>query len=67
MGDFDYIVNYMLFIVEEVCEYMVVLGFKIFDEMIGCIDVFYVSEWVKVYWKVSQFDLFIFFYQFEGV
>lgn len=53
MGDFDYIVNYMLFIVEEVCEYMVVLGFKIFDEMIGCIDVFYVSEWVKEYWKVS--------------
>lgn len=31
---------------------MVEFGFKIVDEMVGCIDVLSVSECVKNYWKV---------------
>jgi glutamate synthase (NADPH/NADH) large chain len=32
MGDPDHIVNYMLFVAEEVREYMAQLGFKTLDE-----------------------------------
>lgn len=47
MGDPDHIVNYMLFVAEEVREYMAQLGFKTLDEMIGRTDVLHVSERAK--------------------
>ncbi|WP_368650574.1 glutamate synthase large subunit [Bacillus inaquosorum] len=67
MGDPDHIVNYMLFIAEEVREYMAALGFKTFDEMIGRTDVLHVSERAKAHWKASQLDLSTLLYQPEGV
>lgn len=67
MGDPDHIVNYMLFIAEEVREYMAALGFKTFDEMIGRTDVLHVSERAKEHWKASQLDLSTLLYQPEGV
>ena len=51
MGDPDHIVNYMLFVAEEVREYMAELGFKTLDEMIGRTDVLHVSERAKAHWK----------------
>lgn len=67
MGDPDHIVNYMLFIAEEVREYMAALGFKTFDEMIGRTDVLHASERAKEHWKASQLDLSTLLYQPEGV
>ncbi|MCY8499359.1 glutamate synthase-related protein, partial [Bacillus atrophaeus] len=67
MGDPDHIVNYMLFIAEEVREFMAALGFKTFDEMIGRTDVLQISERAKAHWKASQLDLSTLLYQPEGV
>lgn len=67
MGDPDHIVNYMLFVAEEVREYMAELGFKTLDEMIGRTDVLHVSERAKAHWKAGQLDLSTLLYQPEGV
>ncbi|WP_052586075.1 glutamate synthase large subunit [Bacillus velezensis] len=67
MGNPDHIVNYMLFVAEEVREYMAQLGFKTLDEMIGRTDVLHVSERAKAHWKAGQLDLSTLLYQPEGI
>lgn len=66
MGDPDHIVNYMLFVAEEVRELMARLGFRTVDEMVGRTDVLRVSERAKAHWKAGQLDLSNLLYQPEG-
>ncbi|WP_420469183.1 FMN-binding glutamate synthase family protein, partial [Bacillus licheniformis] len=66
MGDPDHIVNYMLFVAEEVRELMAQLGFRTVDEMVGRTDVLRVSERAKAHWKAGQLDLSNLLYQPEG-
>lgn len=56
MGKFEFVVNFMEFIVEEVCELLFEFGYCFFDEIIGCVDFIEVDVVVE-YWKVEGFDL----------
>ncbi len=55
-GSPQYLVNYMLFVAEEVREYMSRLGFKKFNEMIGQVDRLTYTR-SKNHWKASGIDL----------
>lgn len=66
MGSPDHIVNYMMFIAEEVREIMAELGFRTIDEMVGRTDVLNVSERAKQHWKARYLDLSRLLYQPEG-
>lgn len=66
MGSPDHVVNFMMFIAEEVREYMAKLGFRNFDELVGRTDLLEVSERAKQHWKASQLDLSKLLHQVEG-
>ncbi|MBR0583275.1 glutamate synthase large subunit [Bacillus altitudinis MN12] len=66
MGDPDHIVNFMMFIAEEVREILAELGFTSMDELIGRTDVLSVSERAKSHWKAGQLNLETLLYQPEG-
>ncbi|GEK33817.1 glutamate synthase large subunit [Kurthia sibirica] len=65
-GDPQHIVNFMLFIAEEVREYMAKLGFRTFEEMVGHTEVLEVSTRAQQHWKASQLDLSKLLYQVDG-
>ncbi len=54
-GKPEYLVNYMMFVAEDVREIMASLGFKTFEEMIGQSDILRVNEAVS-YWKERGLD-----------
>ena len=55
-GQPEHVVNFMLFIAEEVREYMAQLGFRTIDEMIGRVDRLEVREAID-HWKATGVDL----------
>ena len=56
-GKPEYIVNYMHFIAQEVREYMAMLGFRTFDEMVGRTEVLIPGPLEKRNWKSRCLDL----------
>lgn len=66
IGSPDHVVNFMMFIAEEVREYMAKLGFRTFDELIGRTDLLEVSERAKTHWKARHLDLSKLLHQVEG-
>ncbi|TCT25468.1 glutamate synthase (NADPH) large subunit [Melghiribacillus thermohalophilus] len=67
MGHPDHIVNYMMFIAQEVREIMAELGFRTLDEMVGRTDLLEVSERATNHWKAKYLDLSRLLYQPEGI
>lgn len=66
IGSPDHVVNFMLFIAEEVREYMAKLGFRTFEDMVGRTDLLTVSDRANTHWKASQLDLSKLLYQVDG-
>jgi len=66
MGEPEHVVNYMLFVAQEVREIMAQLGFRTVDEMVGRTDVLRVSERAKNHWKAKYLDLTRLLYQIQG-
>lgn len=64
-GNPDDVVNYMMFVAEEVRELMAELGFRTLDEMVGRTDVLTVSERAASHWKAKHLDLSPMLYQPE--
>lgn len=54
-GKPEYLVNYMMFVAEDVRRIMAELGFRRFEEMVGQVDVLEVDEAVA-YWKERGLD-----------
>ena len=54
-GKPEYLVNYMMFVAEDVRRIMADLGFRRFNEMVGQVDVLEVDEAVS-YWKERGLD-----------
>ncbi len=67
MGDPDHVVNYMVFVAEEIREIMAELGFRTMEEMVGRTDVLTVGEKARSHWKAKHLDLSRLLYQPEGV
>ncbi len=65
-GDPDYIVNYFMFVAQEVREMMATLGFRSVEEMVGRTDVLKVSERAQNHWKAQHLDLKALLHQTEG-
>lgn len=65
-GNPDHIVNFMMFIAEDVRLHMAKLGFRTFEEMVGRTDVLHTSERGKAHWKAGHLDLSKLLYQVEG-
>jgi glutamate synthase (NADPH/NADH) large chain len=65
MGSPDHVVNYMLFIAQEVRELMAELGFRTVDEMVGRTDILTVSERAASHWKAKHLDVSTMLYQPE--
>ncbi len=63
-GKPDYIVNYMLFVAQEVRELMAQLGFEKFEDMIGRVDKLHKRDAIEHY-KAKGLDFSPFFYQPE--
>ena len=55
-GQPEYVVNFMMFIAEELREIMAELGFRTVDEMIGRVDMLDVRD-VSHHWKAKGVDL----------
>jgi glutamate synthase domain-containing protein 2/glutamate synthase domain-containing protein 1/glutamate synthase domain-containing protein 3 len=55
-GKPEHVVNFMMFIAEEVREYMAELGFRTIDEMIGRVDRLDASDAID-HWKARGIDL----------
>ncbi len=55
MGKPEYVVNFMMFIAEEVREYMAALGFRKFEEMVGQVDKIRFDRPHK-HWKARGLD-----------
>jgi glutamate synthase domain-containing protein 2/glutamate synthase domain-containing protein 3 len=55
-GKPEHVVNYMMFLAEEVREYMAELGFRTIDEMVGAVDRLDAREAIE-HWKASGIDL----------
>jgi glutamate synthase (NADPH) large chain len=55
-GKPEYVVNFMRFIAEEVRELMAELGFRTFNEMIGCTEALEANKAVN-HWKAKGIDL----------
>ena len=55
-GKPEYVINFFLFLAEQVRAYMAQMGFRTFDEMVGRVDMLEV-ELVKKHWKASGLDL----------
>lgn len=63
-GDPDHLVNFMLFVAEELREIMAELGFRTLEEMIGqtaCLNINQAAD----HWKAKQLDLSALLYQPE--
>ncbi len=54
-GNPDHVVNYFLFVAEEIREYMARLGFRTVDEMVGHVE--YVKTKEQSHWKTNKLDL----------
>lgn len=54
-GKPEYLVNYMMFVAEDVRQIMAELGFRRFEEMVGQVDLLEVNEAVS-YWKERGLD-----------
>ncbi|GAB6180889.1 glutamate synthase large subunit [Desulfotomaculum defluvii] len=63
-GKPEYVVNFMLFIAQEIRELMAQLGFRTVNEMVGRTDVLEVSDAVN-HWKRKGLDLSALLYQPE--
>lgn len=63
-GDPDHLVNFMMFIAEELREIMAELGFRSMEEMIGQTGCLNVNQAVD-HWKAKQLDLSALLYQPE--
>ncbi len=66
-GDPDHVVNYMLFLAQEVRELMAELGFRTIEEMVGRTDILQVSKRAKDHWKAKYLDLTTLLYQPKGI
>src|SRR5690606_5810142 len=55
-GKPEYLVNYFMFVAEEVRELMAQLGFRRFDEMIGRVDLLEMKEAID-HWKARGVDV----------
>jgi glutamate synthase domain-containing protein 2/glutamate synthase domain-containing protein 3 len=55
-GKPEHVVNFMMFIAEEVRQYMAELGFRTIDEMVGRVDRLDVREAIE-HWKAKGLDL----------
>ncbi len=55
-GKPEHVVNFMMFIAEEVREYMAQLGFRKLEDMVGRSDLLETNEAIK-YWKARNIDL----------
>ena len=55
-GQPEHVINFMLFIAEEVREIMAELGFRTVDEMVGRVDVLEPAEAIE-HWKAKGIDL----------
>ena len=55
-GKPEHVVNFMMFIAEELREYMAQLGFRTVDEMVGRVDVLDVRDAIE-HWKARGVDL----------
>jgi hypothetical protein len=55
-GKPEHVVNFMMFIAEEVREYMAQLGFRTIDEMVGRVDRLDARDAIS-HWKASGIDL----------
>lgn len=64
VGDFDYVVNFMMMMVEQICEIFVEFGFCFIDEVVGYVEVLDICK-VIMYWKVRGFDLLLILYQVD--
>ena len=53
----DHVMNFMLFVAEEVRELMAALGFRRLDEVVGRADLLRVREAGRQHWKARQLDL----------
>jgi glutamate synthase (NADPH/NADH) large chain len=63
MGQPHHVVNYMMFVAEEIREIMSELGFRTVDEMIGRSDLLQVNEKAKQHWKAKYLDFSQLLYQ----
>ncbi|MFD0768930.1 glutamate synthase large subunit [Bacillus sp. CGMCC 1.60114] len=63
MGSPDDIVNFMLFVAQEVREIMAQLGFRTVEEMVGRTDILTTSEQAASHWKAKHLDLSAMLYQ----
>lgn len=63
-GDPDHLVNFMMFVAEELREIMAELGFRTMEEMIGQTGCLNVNQAVD-HWKAKQLDLSALLYQPE--
>lgn len=61
-GKPEHVVNYMRFIAMELREYMAKLGFRTFDEMVGCSDKLEMNHAID-HWKAKGLDLSKILYQ----
>ena len=56
-GDPQHVINFMLFVAEELREIMAKLGFRTVDEMIGRTDLLEIDPEIKNHWKAAGLDL----------
>lgn len=66
MGTPEHVVNFMLFIAQEVREILAELGFRTLHELVGRTDLLQTGEKAKEHWKASQLDLSRLLYQPKG-
>lgn len=65
-GAADHVVNYMLFVAEEMREWMAKLGFRTVEELVGRTDTLHVSKRASEHWKAGQLDLTALLHRPEG-
>lgn len=62
IGKLEYVINFFCFLVEDLWEIMVSLGFCIFNEMVGKVEMFKVKN-KFFYWKYCGLDFSFIFYK----
>ncbi|MFA1643375.1 glutamate synthase large subunit [Chryseomicrobium imtechense] len=65
-GAADHVVNYMLFVAEEMREWMAKLGFRTVEELVGRTDALHVSQRASSHWKAGQLDLTALLHRIDG-
>ncbi|OJF93602.1 glutamate synthase large subunit [Alkalibacterium sp. 20] len=66
MGTPEHVVNFMMYIAQEVREILAELGFKRLEDLVGRTDLLEIGEKGKNHWKASQLDLTKITYQPKG-